>query len=426
MDEKGSTVNEEQNAQTGDPVTQTRDVVIVGAGPVGLTLALALGRAGVRVDVLEREPGLPDEGRATTIHASTLELLDELGVAAEALERGIPARTLQYRDHSSGEQATFDFGVLAPLTQFPFRLQLEQNQLCGILRREIEELPNVALRFACEVTGVTDLGDRVEVAHRDRGVERMIAGRYVVGADGARSLVRRQAGIDFEGSTYPFTMLTLSTYAELDRIVSGIAPVTYVFDSERAMAFLRIKDHWRISLNTLAEMPEDRGELTEAIIAMASAGLGYDFDRARDVKSVNIHRIHQRVAATFASGRLVLAGDAAHLNSPTGGMGMNSGIHDACELTPYLLRGLGGEHSAELFAPYSAERRRVAIDVVGFASDQSTKDMIGSAAARRDRIAELQRISRDPAAARTYLRGSTLLDDAPRREVLRDASHTLI
>lgn len=398
---------------------ERRDVVIIGAGPVGLTLALALGRAGASVLLLEREAGLPTEGRATTIHASTLELLDELGVAEEALELGLPASTLQYRDHSSGEQATLDFGVLAPLTKFPFRLQLEQNRLCGILLRAAEALPSVEVRFGAEVVRTADLGDTVEVAFEQGGRAHTVVGGYAVGADGSRSLVRREANIDFTGTTYPFTMLTLSTFADLSEIVGGIAPVTYVFDSERAMAFLRIGDHWRISLNTTAEMPEERGALTDAIVEMASAGLDYPFDRETEVKSVNIHRIHQRVAETFAVGRRVLAGDAAHLNSPTGGMGMNSGIHDACELFGYLMRGLSGEHSDELFAPYSAERRRVAIEVVGFASDRSTNEMIGSAEMRRERIRELQGIAADDAAALAFLRGSTLLDDAPGRESLR-------
>lgn len=396
-----------------------RDVVIVGAGPVGLTLALALGRAGVRVVLLEREAGLPVEGRATTIHASTLELLDELGVADEAVALGLPARTLQYRDHSSGAQATLDFGVLAPITKFPFRLQLEQNRLCGILLRALEQYPTVEVRFDCEVVGTEEADGAVEVRFVHEGREHRVSGSYAVGADGARSSVRRDAGIDFSGSTYPFTMLTLSTFADLSTIVEGIAPVTYVFDSERAMAFLRIGDHWRISLNTTAEMPEDREALADAIVEMASAGLGYPFDRQREVKSVNIHRIHQRVAETFGVGRRVLAGDAAHLNSPTGGMGMNSGIHDACELFGFLVAGLRDGHSDDLFAPYTEERRRVAIEVVGFASDRSTNDMIGSAEMRRARIAELQGIAADEAAAMAYLRGSTLLDDAPRREVLR-------
>ncbi len=397
-----------------------RDVVIVGAGPVGLTLALALGRAGVSVLLLEREDGLPVEGRATTIHASTLELLDELGIAEEAVGLGLPARTLQCRDHSTGEQATFDFAVLTPLTRFPFRLQLEQNRLCGILSRALERVPQVEVRFGCEVVRVQDRGDEVEVTFVEDGRECTVFGRYAVGADGARSLVRRETGIGFSGTTYPFTMLTLSTTADLSQIVEGIAPVTYVFDSERAMAFLRISDHWRISLNTTAEMPEERGALTDAIVEMASAGLAYSFDRRTEVKSVNVHRIHQRVADTFAAGRLVLAGDAAHLNSPTGGMGMNSGIHDACELFRFLRAGIGGGHTDELFEPYSEERRRVAVDVVGFASDRSTRDMIGSPDARRRRIAELQGIAANDADAMAYLRGSTLLDDAPPREALRE------
>lgn len=410
-------MNQHENAAAA-----RRDVVIVGAGPVGLTLALALGQAGVRVTLLEREEGLPAEGRATTIHASTLELLDELGVAAEAVQLGIPARTLQYRDHSSGEEATFDFAVLAPLTQFPFRLQLEQNQLCGILSRAIALLPNVDVRFSSEVISTAQDEDAVHVTFLHDGGEHTLTSSYAVGADGARSLLRREAGIGFSGTTYPFTMLTLSTFVDLSEIVPGIAPVTYVFDSERAMAFLRIKDHWRISLNTMAEMPEDRTELAAAIVDMASAGLGYDFDPARDVKSVNIHKIHQRVADTFSSGRIVLAGDAAHLNSPTGGMGMNSGIHDACDLFRFLLAGLRDGHTPELFGPYSAERKRVATDVVGFASDQSTRDMIGSEDTRRRRLAELQGIAADEDSARAYLRGSTLLDDAPKRDVLRASS----
>src|SRR5690606_11471611 len=164
-------------------------------------------------------------------------------------------------------------------TNFPFRLQLEQNQLCEILLDALNRYPNVRVEFESEVVNATDRGDEVEVEFVAGGETRSAVASYAVGADGAHSLMRERAGIGFEGSTYPFTMLTLSTFADMARIVDGVSPVTYVFDSERAMAFLRIKDHWRISLNTTSEMPRDREKLTDAIIDMASAALGHVFDR---------------------------------------------------------------------------------------------------------------------------------------------------
>lgn len=395
------------------------DVVIIGAGPVGLTLAMSLGRTGIDVLLLEREAGPPKEGRASTIHASTLELLDELNIAEEAVSQGAPARTVQYRDLQSGEAATFDLDVLSPLTDFPFRLQLEQNQLCTLMLEALKKYPNVEVLFQSEATAVNESRDEVEVRFSHDMQEHTVIGKYVIGADGAHSLVRREANIDLEGSTYPFTMLTLSTFADLNEIVRGISPVTYIFDAKQAMAFLRIKDHWRISLNTTAPMPKDTKSLKTSIIAMASKALGHDFDIQNDVKSVNTHRIHQRVADTFGTERVLLAGDSAHLNSPTGGMGMNSGIHDACALFPYLVKGLEGQHSSTLFEDYKSERKRVATEVVGFASDNNTRDMRASAVERRNRIKELQQIASNDALALEFLRGSTMLDDAPSRSDLQ-------
>lgn len=395
------------------------DAIIVGAGPVGLTLALSLGRAGIDVLLLEREAGLPLEGRASTIHASTLELLDELDIADEAVSRGVPARTVQYRDLESGEAATFDLKVLSPLTDFPFRLQLEQNQLCTILLEALTEYPNVEVLFDSEAIAVHEKRDDVQVRFSSDEQEYTVNADYVIGTDGAHSLVRKEANIDLEGSTYPFTMLTLSTFADLSEIVKGIAPVTYIFDDRQAMAFLRIKDHWRISLNTTARMPKDIKSLKTSIVDMASKAIGHNFDIQNDVKSVNTHRIHQRVVNTFGTERVLLAGDSAHLNSPTGGMGMNSGVHDACALFPYLIKGLKGQHSSILFDEYKSERKRVAIEVVGFASDNNTSDMRATAAERRSRIRELQEIASHDALALEFLRGSTMLDDAPSRSMLQ-------
>lgn len=334
-------------------------VLVAGAGPVGLTAALLMARGGVRVTVLEAGATLAAESRASTFHPPSLEMLDDLGVLEPLMERGLVSTGFQYRDRRTGPIADLDLGVLADDTRFPFRVQIEQSKLTPVILEVLEGMDNVTVHF----------GQRVVRAETDGVTATVISetgetftADWVLGADGANSQVRQTAGFTFEGMTYPERFLVASTTEDLEAILPGISAVNYVFDPTEWLVLLRTPEHWRILFPTDPDTP-DEVESDPARVQERLRGVA-DLGRDWDVLHTTLYRVHQRVADTFRKGRLLLMGDAAHINNPLGGMGMNSGIHDAYVETTSLLaviQGAGGV--AELDEACEA-RRQVALSYV--------------------------------------------------------------
>lgn len=351
-----------------------RRVLVVGAGPVGLVAALTLARGGVPVTVFEAGPALATESRASTFHPPTLEMLAGLGVLDELLERGLVARTFQYRDRSGGPIATLDLGVLADDTPYPFRVQCEQSKLTPILMDHL-------LRY----------GGEVLFSHPVR--EPPGGGDWLIAADGAHSAVRRSLDIPFEGHTYQERFLVASTEEDLQTLLPDLAPINYVFDPDEWLVLLRTPDHWRVLLPTPLDTPDEAelARLPARLRAVADPG------RAWKAAHASLYRVHQRVAARFSQGRVLLAGDAAHVNNPLGGLGMNSGIHDAVLMATALLEGGPVEEVA-------AERRRVALEHVRPMS-HGNWERLRSATDHT----QLRALAADPAAARAYLLRACLI-----------------
>src|SRR5215472_5263436 len=170
-------------------------VIVVGAGPVGLTAALALARRGIPNLVLAAEPELVMELRGSTFHPPTLDMLDEFGLVPRMIEMGLKAPTWQFRDRETGPVATFDLALLASETNHPYRVQCEQWKLMRFLEAELRKLPGSDIRFGHEVTSVRQDGDCVTVTAQTPSGPVSIAGRYLIAADGARSAVRRSLGV---------------------------------------------------------------------------------------------------------------------------------------------------------------------------------------------------------------------------------------
>ena len=185
---------------------------------------------------------------------------------------------------------------------------------------------------------------------------------WVLGADGANSQVRQTAGFSFEGMTYPERFLVASTTEDLESILPGISAVNYVFDPTEWLVLLRTPEHWRILFPTDPETP-DEVENDPARVQERLRGVA-DLGRDWDVLHTTLYRVHQRVADTFRKGRLLLMGDAAHINNPLGGMGMNSGIHDAYVETTALLALIQGAGTAEQLDEACEARRQVALSYV--------------------------------------------------------------
>ncbi|WP_067860905.1 FAD-dependent oxidoreductase [Nocardia shimofusensis] len=374
-------------------------VVVVGAGPVGLTAALTLARRGVTVTVVEQGPDLAAESRASTFHPPTLEMLHSLGVGDALLERGIVAPTFQYRDRRGGEIATLDLAVLAEDTAFPYRVQCEQSRLTPIL---LDALPSETdIRFRVRVRDVVQDGDEVLV-RTDQGVLRA---DWLIGADGAHSAVRKALGAEFAGTTYPERFLVASVDEELDAALPGIAPINYVFDPDEWLVLLRTPQHWRVLLPTPAGTPDDDeiARLPERLNGVADLG------RPWQIVHASLYRVHQRVTGQFRFDRVLLMGDAAHVNNPLGGLGMNSGIHDAVTMAAALADVLAGGPD-DVLTETARRRRTVAVEHVQRTSHDNWSRI---RADRADNAAEHERLralAADPEAARAYLRRACLID----------------
>ena len=312
-------------------------VLVVGAGPVGLTIALGLVRRGIPVIVIEQEPALTIDPRAGTFHPPTLEMLEAYGVTEKMVAAGIPVRSWQIRDRRSSAVAEFDLGILADLTPYPYRLHLEQFKLTPILLDALRREPMAEVRFGTRFVDADQDADGVRAMVECDGNGETIECRWLIGADGGRSGVRRAGAFAFEGFTWPELFIVVST--EYDFSAHGFAMNSYLADPEQWIAIFKMPGNgppglWRLSFPMDAATPEH-----VALAPHTAEGLLQGFIGRPEpyvVEHRNVYRLHQRVATNFRNGRIVLAGDAAHLNNPVGAFGLNSGIHDAICLIEQL------------------------------------------------------------------------------------------
>lgn len=374
-------------------------VVVVGAGPVGLTAALSLATRGVPITVLEAGPTLSAESRASTFHPPTLEMLADLGVYEELAARGLVADRFQYRDRQAGLVAELDLAVLAEDTPYPFRIQCEQSKLTAILFDRLAAAPLADVVFGAQVVDVESSDDAVVARTADGRTWR---GDWLLAADGAHSAVRRSIGAGFTGTTYPESFLVVSTTEPIEEHIPGIALVNYIFDTEEWAVLLRTPQHWRVLLPVSDGVADE--DVSDRLTRLRNLG------RPWSIEHTSLYQVHQRVATSFRFGRVLLAGDAAHVNNPLGGLGMNSGVHDAVQLSEALAAVIDGDPDSQLSAA-ADERRRVALEVVGRHSHANWQRLRNPDLAVREQVyRDLRATAADPAAARASLLESSLIN----------------
>jgi 3-(3-hydroxy-phenyl)propionate hydroxylase len=384
-------------------------VIVVGAGPVGLTCAALLGRGAVPVLLLESAPERGRDLRASTWHPPTLDLLDELGLAAPLVARGHVTPTWQVRMHPSGERAVFDLGVLADESRHPYRLQCEQQVYCELVESRLSGFGGTCtLRRGVTVTGLRQSATAVSVEVREPdGSTAELQAAWVIGADGARSVVREAVGLRFQGSTYPETTILATTTFPFEEHLEGLSGVNYCWARQSSFGLVRLPDRWRVNLYADDEESVERA-LHHATIEAKLQRI-VPTGRLYEVLEARPYRIHRRIVPTYRVGRVLLAGDAAHLTSTTGGMGMNGGLHDAFNLCEKLIRVWHGESDA-LLDQYVRQRWPVAREaIIGQSHLNRSRMQERDPARRQQTLGELQAIAQSPERAREHLLHSSMI-----------------
>jgi 3-(3-hydroxy-phenyl)propionate hydroxylase len=377
-------------------------VLIVGAGPVGTVMATLLAKAGIEVIVLESGDDCAQDMRASTFHPPTLEMLDDIGITPMLIERGLKAPIYHWRDRQSGEVIDFDLTEIADRTRYPFRIQCEQYHLSRALAEGLAQYPHASVRFGHRLLTLEQDGEGVSVAVEAPFDIRHFRADWVIGADGANSIVRKWLGIEFDGFTYPEKFLCLSTETDLSEHLPGLAHVNYVSDPDEWLVLLRVPKYWRVLV------PADHDASDDAL--RSDANKAAVFDRLTgDGASVQtlhrtLYRVHQRVAKSFVEDRVMLIGDASHLNNPLGGFGMNSGVHDAFNLFDKLMPAIKAQKPNGTLELFDRQRRTV---THAFTQAQTIQNMEmiqgGSGEAHARRRAEMLAIKTDDGRRRAYL-----------------------
>lgn len=390
-------------------------VIIAGAGPVGTVAAFFLAERGVDVVVLEQAASCEEDLRASTLHAPTLEMLDELGISKALCEQGLKAPVYQYRIRKTDEVLSFDLSELEGEVRFPYRLQCEQYKLARMLADRLDRHSNAQIYFEHRVVSFEQFDSGVTVSAETPLTIKHFEADYFIGADGANSIVRKWLGVDFSGFTYPEKFLTLSTTTPLEDYFHDLSYVNYISDPHEWLVLLRVPSMWRVLVPANQDDRDDyllsdehKNRIFDGIVADGSAvTTGHR----------TIYRVHQRVVSKFNHGRVMLVGDAAHLNNPLGGFGMNSGIHDAWNLCEKLLRIIKGrEKPGPLLDLYDRQRRTVMNNFIQTQTIKNKKMMEeGTEKFLRGEWEELQKTHENADARRDFLLRQSMIHS------LRDA-----
>lgn len=367
--------------------TQT-DILIVGAGPTGLALAVALQQAGIDHLVIDRLAAGLNLSRAGVVHAHTLEMLEPLGVVPAMRAEGIEVARFGVRDRRR-RLLTIDFAHLP--SAYPFVLMVPQNVTERILTERLEALGGTVHR---EVEALEIVQDKHGVTVRVAGPagEQQIRARYVVGGDGLHSKVRAASAIAFEGSSYEenFVLADVSLAAPPrdSEVALYFAPEGMVVFAPQPSGRYRV-----VATHATGGENPDRAAIQRLLDTRGPEG---EAPVVTEVHWSSAFRVHHRVADTYRDGRLLVMGDAAHVHSPAGGQGMNTGLVEAVVLADRLVRVVGRGESEALLDDYGATRRPAAVQVLGLAGRMTKLALVRGRVPRMLRNLMLQVLRRMP------------------------------
>jgi 3-(3-hydroxy-phenyl)propionate hydroxylase len=395
-------------------------VIVSGCGPVGAVMTLALVKKAIPVTLIEQLPDAAEDQRAATIHTPTVAMLVELGLEkemfSESASGGMQAPLFHFRDRATGELiAVFDISLLKGEVPYPYVVQWEQYKLVHAALPYIRSSGLGEVRFSTKLIGLAQSAEQVEATVTNAaGETEKICGKYLIGADGGSSAVRRLAGIHFEGFTWPERFIKIGTSFDFGSTGQGFCTRNYFFDPDEWLNLFKVKGYgppgiWR------GVLPVPESESDEEALSMDSIQRRLQRIHRKtgdyEIPYYALYAVHQRVAETFNKGRVLLAGDCAHVNNPIGGMGMNGGIHDAMNLADKLADVWFGRAEASALDRYTRQRRTAQIDYVQAQTIENKRKLEEKdPAIRRKHLDELRRASEDITLHKKFLYRSSLID----------------
>lgn len=335
-------------------------VLVVGAGPAGLVIALGLARTGAQVTVVDSEADVIASPRAMVYLPSTLKVLDKLGLLEDAKAIGAIGYEYNMRFPLSGRIGRMDHRLVADLTPYAYNLHLGQHKLAHIVLKHLAALPGTSVRWNTRFEAVEQQADtaRVTLVGKDEAREQLEFD-WVIGADGGRSSVRQAIGVTFDGFTWPDTFMATNLYYDFE--ARGYASSNMVADPQDWAVIAKIDDKhlWRIAYGERTDCTEAErlGRIKERYKAFLPD------DGAYEIELANSYRVHQRTASSYRVGRVLLAGDAAHLTNPIGGMGFTSGVQDANMLIDAFTALFANDADETVLDWYAYERRRCFLEI---------------------------------------------------------------